>query len=88
MRTPTLYYYTCDHGRQLIGMRGKLKPHQHPLLSEWRPLVWLTDLKEPDAGALGLTSLMLDCDRTAWRYRIRDSAMMSCSPPPAARFVT
>ena len=71
MSAPTLYHYTCDHGRQLIGMRGKLKPHQHPLLSKWRPLVWLTDLEEPDAGALGLTSLMLDCDRTAWRYRIR-----------------
>ena len=65
MSTPTLYHYTCDHARQLIGMRGKLKPHQHPLLSKWRPLVWLTDLEEPDAGALGLTSLMLDCDRTA-----------------------
>ena len=69
MSAPTLYHYTCDHGRQLIGMRGKLKPNRHPWLT--RPLLWLTDLDHANIQALGLTSLTLDCDRTAWRYRIR-----------------
>ena len=70
MSTPTLYHYTCDHAHQLIGMRGKLKPNRHPWLT--RPLLWLTDLDHANIQALGLTSLTLDCDRTAWRYRIRD----------------
>lgn len=31
-------------------------------------LVWLTDLDQPDRQALGLTSFILDCDRTEHRF--------------------
>lgn len=63
-----LFHYTCRHQAALIGRRGTLTPHPQPLLGQ--PLVWLTDLPEPDAEALGLTAHTLSCDRTAVRYRV------------------
>lgn len=36
------------------------------------PLVWLTDLDAPARDALGLTSHLIDCDRTQHRYRVTD----------------
>lgn len=33
-------------------------------------LVWLTDLPVADRGALGLTSYILKCDRTAFRFTV------------------
>lgn len=62
-----LYHYTCEERARLITRRGMLRPHAHPTLDGAR-LVWLTDMSEPDAVALGLTSESLPCDRLAVRY--------------------
>lgn len=67
--TVELYHYTCDHGRQAIGLSGMLLPHGLPGGVQ---LVWLTDMSTPDRRSLGLTSAMLRCDRTQHRYRITD----------------
>lgn len=66
---PTLYHYTCEHGRRGLGTRGMLRPNPQPVLGG-RPLIWLTDQSEPEREALGLTSRMLACDRLQFRYRV------------------
>lgn len=67
----TLYHFTCDHGHAQITER--LIP------ASWQDnradngpgrLVWMTDLAVPNRDALGLTSHILSCDRTAHRYRV------------------
>jgi len=58
-----LYHYTCDDGRRKIGEEGWLAPG-------WDGWLWLTDLAQPDAQGLGLTKVILTCDRTAHRYQI------------------
>lgn len=63
-----LYHYTCDHGATGIRRTGEIRPHQHPWL--YAPLVWLTDLDVPHRDGLGLTSWILDCDRTAHRFAV------------------
>lgn len=63
MTTPTLWHYTCDHGLLKIGARGWLKPGA----DSW---LWLTDLDVPHRDALGLSSVLIECDRTAHRYRV------------------
>lgn len=64
-----LYHYTCeDHGALGINRVGSVHPNWHWLLGE--PLAWFTDLAEPDALALGLTSETLDCDRTRVRFEV------------------
>jgi hypothetical protein len=74
------WHFTCDHGRRGIGDTGMLvsastqvDPDRLHRLPAWRralmDIIWLTDLDVPDRLALGLTSKMLDCDRTAHRYR-------------------
>jgi hypothetical protein len=60
-----LWHYTCPHGRQRIGTTGWLRP----FTDGW---VWITDLTEPDVAALGLTAVLISCDRTAYRYRVLD----------------
>ena len=67
-----LYHFTCDHHLAGILNDGQLRPHRHPMLG--RSLVWLTDMAEPDAWALGLTSRFLSCDRTAHRFRVTDTS--------------
>lgn len=71
--TPDLWHYTCDHGRAALGTTGVLLPNAAaPGLP---PLVWATDMPAAnDPEALGLTSVILDCDRTAHRYAITDPA--------------
>lgn len=74
----TLWHYTCEHGREELGDGGLLLPAVE--LTSSRPVpwtayvVWLTDLTPPDRDALGLTSRLLTCDRTAHRYRVTDEA--------------
>lgn len=78
----TLYHYTCAHGRAALGKSGTVLP-----IREWnrraarrvRPdrraiteISWFTDLDGPGAEALGLTRHASTCDRTAFRYRVRD----------------
>lgn len=72
--TPLLWHYTCDHNAASIVATGALVPNRHPLLPNVAPLVWMTD--DPDAGRwdLGLTGVMLDCDRMAHRFRVVDSS--------------
>lgn len=66
----TLYHYTCaDHGAPGIERDGAIRPSWHWRLDTW--LAWMTDLPEPDALALGLTSVTLDCDRTRVRYEVK-----------------
>lgn len=75
-----LWHYTCDHGHDAIGQSGYLrsivdlataeKLAARGLPSEFGRWIWLTDLDTPVRGALGLTSHILGCDRTAHRYRV------------------
>ena len=65
----TLYHFTCDHGRQAIGKAGLIRPNRRAMV----PVAWFTDLPDPDALALGLTSILLSCDRLAHRYRVTDA---------------
>lgn len=58
-----LYHYTCHHARAKILREGLIKPNER----SYGHLLWLTDLDKPDVLALGLTSFMLRCDRTAYR---------------------
>lgn len=71
-----LFHYTCDHGHGGIRRLGLVRPNWHPLLGE--QLAWFTDLSEPDALALGLTSETLDCDRTSFRFEV--AAVADCEP--------
>jgi hypothetical protein len=66
-----LYHFTCIHRALMIGRRGTLQPYRQPVLGG-RAVVWATDMPEPDADALGLTSTILPCDRTEVRYLIRE----------------
>jgi hypothetical protein len=72
-----LYHYTCSHAYKMLGKRGHLFPAS-ALIGETQTVpwsghyIWLTDLSHPNVGALGLTSIMLTCDRTAHRYRVAD----------------
>ena len=60
----TIYHYTCEDSRQIIGEEGTLIP------SRLTGVLWLTDLDAPIRSGLGLTSTSLDCDRTQHRYRV------------------
>lgn len=65
----TLWHYTCDHGRAaILADSGTLRPNLRAPI----PILWLTDLAAPERDALGLTSRILDCDRTEHRFRIDD----------------
>lgn len=59
------YHYTCTHGRDDILKTGVLQPGPDGLL-------WVTDLDVPVRDALGLTSKILECDRTEHRFKIND----------------
>lgn len=59
----TLWHYTCNHHRAQLGWNAALMPGLDGF-------VWLTDLDHPHAAALGLTRVVLTCDRTAHRYRV------------------
>lgn len=60
-----LYHYTCDHGFAGAGRDKLLYPHGLLLKA-----VWATDLDTPDRDALGLTSRILNCDRTEYRATV------------------
>lgn len=73
----TLWHYTCDHGRTVIGDAGTLLPGAavYGGATVWTgTLLWLTDLARPNRLGLGLSSLSLSCDRTQHRYRVTDDA--------------
>lgn len=62
-----LFHYTCDHGLSLIRSSDWTLLPQAGFFGH---LIWMTDLSEPDKFALGLTSVILSCDRTAHRLRV------------------
>jgi hypothetical protein len=68
----TFYHYTCEHGYNGITTEGNwlLRPTLSLVLGV--PLVWLTDLAIPDRWGLGLSSVILNCDRTTWRFEVWD----------------
>lgn len=68
-----LYHYTCSHAAPLIERDGYLKPHPQVLLANL-PLIWFTDMDQPDRAALGLTSHTLRCDRTEHRVIVDTDA--------------
>jgi hypothetical protein len=78
-RTPVrLFHYTCNDAYPLIVADGCLKPNRHPFLPE--PLVWLTDLDEPEKLALGLdsTGVFTTCDRTGHRLTVQPGEFGKC----------
>lgn len=70
---PQLYHYTCRHAAAKIHGFGRsdgmLIPQPQPYTLH--AVLWLTDLETPDRDALGLTSHMLNCDRTEVRFAVR-----------------
>lgn len=64
-----LYHYTCEHRAPLIEAAGVLEPAPQPMLDD-HPLTWLTDLYPPDRYGLGLTTVLLTCDRTEFRVTV------------------
>lgn len=66
----TLWHRTCPDSAEMIGDRGILIPHRHPLVGA--PLVWLADRPGRSRASLGLTSWTLSCDRMAALYRVDD----------------
>jgi hypothetical protein len=67
-----LYHYTCRDMAARIDRDGYLRPR--PQLYVPADLLWLTDLPEPFREALGLTSLLLGCDRCEVRYEVDTDA--------------
>jgi hypothetical protein len=85
-RTPTLYHYTCGHGRDAIGDTGLVvpirisTPHAAATMDAgdhaWMAdVAWFTDLPVVDRDALGLTSATIDCDRGEYRFRVLDASL-------------
>ena len=69
-----LWHYTCAHVAGKIGRRGMLIPHPQLLLPGAPRLIWLTDVDGVDGReSVGLTSVMLTCDRMQFRYIVRDA---------------
>lgn len=65
---PPLFHYTCAHGETGILADGcEIKPGMDGL-------VWLTDLRIPNRAVLGLTRNYIRCDRTEFRFMVRDLA--------------
>lgn len=63
-----LWHYTCAHHRPAIELDGEVRPITGH--------AWFTDLDDarPWREALGLTSHLLACDRTRYRFRVVSSA--------------
>ena len=76
----TYWHYTCDHGRAALGDAGIVHPAKY--LTD-RPMpwpgrfAWFTDMDTPQPAALGLTRILVSCDRTAHRYRVTDDTHLT-----------
>lgn len=81
-----LFHFTCGHGLAGISHDGATRPHPQPMLRGCPPITWLTDLDVPDRAALGLTSVLLSCDRTRYRLDVdADDVTALLHWPAAAR---
>lgn len=59
-----LYHYTCIDGhRGITNDGGLIRPGIDGL-------VWLTDMAVPIPDALGLTRVLIPCDRTQYRWTV------------------
>jgi hypothetical protein len=71
-----LYHYTCSHHAAGIEVAGKVVPGfmltNNPDLPWTGRVAWFTNMATPHRDALGLTSVLLDCDRTEVRFRVTD----------------
>lgn len=79
MSRPSLYHFTCDHGAEAIQADGFIRP-----MTPWPvnvgdvptgmahapPVAWFTSDPMPSRDAVGLTSVLLDCDRMAYRFQV------------------
>lgn len=63
---PPLYHFTCAHMAAEVERTGYIRPRASALL----PFAWFTDLEVPDVQGLGLTSMILKCDRTEVRFQV------------------
>jgi hypothetical protein len=63
-----LYHFTCDHGYRSILDTGEIRPNRSPIMPV--PIAWFTDLEEPTADEVGLTSAHLTCNRLAHRLMV------------------
>jgi hypothetical protein len=74
----SLYHFTCAHAAQKIVDCGLVRPaidfHDGPLPTWSGLLCWFTDLDFAPPEAVGLTSTMLLCDRTAHRFLVTDDS--------------
>lgn len=66
----TLFHFTCQHGYEGIEEAQSIRPNPHPWMKALGPVIWLTDLEQPDAFEVGLTSQTLSCDRLKHRYEV------------------
>ena len=81
------WHYTCAHHASAIERDGFVRPRLSWaqldaawLRIGWKPtglvsapsILWLTDMPEPQAEPLGLTSNFIDCDRTEFRIEVAD----------------
>lgn len=74
----SLYHFTCDHGhRKIDGFVIPATFLDQRLIGTPGEYAWFTDLGIPIREALGLTSTILDCDRTAHRYRVVDDSAVA-----------
>ena len=72
-----LYHFTCSHRVQQIRDEGMVVPGHHLIGDDglrttaipWAGFAWFTDLAVPARLPLGLTSDLLICDRTEYRFR-------------------
>jgi hypothetical protein len=64
------YHYTCRHS--LAKMEPDL--YGYVTLQPLSPggILWVTDLDVPQRKGLGLTSTIIDCDRTEFRLELLD----------------
>lgn len=70
MNVPQLWHFTCEHGYAALGTGGILRPNPHPLLPQLGAVIWLTDDPDPSRDDVGLSSVMLTCDRMEYRYKV------------------
>lgn len=77
-----IWHYTCDHSADGIRRGGTVDPHPQPALGGV-PLSWWTDLERGHRFEVGLTSLILSCDRMAHRFEVKDPSQLTWWPKAA-----
>lgn len=64
-----LYHFTCEHHFAKIAEAGKLVPQPQPLL-DGTALTWYTPFAAVSAAELGMTRVMLKCNRMEFRVMV------------------